>query len=281
MSLKAYDGMMTKNELSYIEKKLKENLPLFELASKKHIAKEFADVFITYFDLGLTPKTKIIFNSTTAEDRFLLAEISENDTTIFNYIYNVAEVLSKSRFVNNFTSHLSLTIETKKNRILVYPNIVVSEHRKILLTFLNDWYAQNQTDKPETISLREWNMRKNDWWDFNEIKGIKTRITLFDPLHYYDNIFNHFVSGELVNMIIEEIPDDETRKNQIHKNNFISLKMDSGDIKSYFSAIDYLTTDEGKKVFDEYKRNNKIELVKIDYNTITNEKLIVKQNEQV
>lgn len=174
-----------------------------------------------------------------------------------------------------------MSLEVKGDKILVYPGIFVPEHRKILLSFLDDWYAQNQCDPDENVPESEWEERCKDWNNFSETRGFSMNITLFDSKHYWDNIIDFFRGDELINGILSEIPSDEDRKNSIWKTDFINEKMkeylpenpEMYDYSSaFFKANDFYRSDEGQKEFELFKTNNPIELKKIDADFLLNEK---------
>ena len=50
MSLKAYDGMMTRKGFLYFQEKVKENIPRFKESSIKQLAKTYAEIFVRYAD---------------------------------------------------------------------------------------------------------------------------------------------------------------------------------------------------------------------------------------
>lgn len=270
MSLKAYDGMMTKKGIPYIYEKIQENLPLFEKTSRTHVANAMATFFVAWADNGLKPQTKIGFGSTTRFDRILLEELEGRHTTILGYLYEAAEILQRSEFVNDFTSHLNLIIEPARGKTLVWPMIRVLEHRRILLSFLEDWYAQNQTDPPEGIPTREWNRRVKDWYEFNETRGLQMRIVLFGPHHYWNNLMEHFRGDELIDAILKEIPSEEDRMNRIWRDGFIGSYMKEANVKSYYTASFWMKSEEGQIAFAAYKEKNPITLVKIDKDYISN-----------
>jgi len=275
MSLKAYDGMVTKKGLPYLHSKLSENLELFKKASEEHIAKAFADIFINYVDDKVSPQANIGFNLLTKEDKRKISEVDLNDITIFNYVFKVSEVLINSVYVNSFTSNLKITIEPVGKKLLVYPNIFVPKHREILLTFLDCYYAQNQTDKPDNVTTRAWNKRCEEWYAFDNVRGLQTTISLFDPTHFWHNILGQITKENLVSSILTQIPTDEKRIQSILKRNFINSKMiDKFGVKEYYDVIHYLLTEDGKKEFDDYKNNNSITITKIDYDFITKTKLL-------
>lgn len=285
MSLKAYDGLKTDSGFFYLQQKIKENIDKFREASENKIAETYADIILDLVDDKQSIETKLVFQTKTKDDELLISKIEKKDTTILSYLFQVGKILSKSYFVNDFCAHLNLYLEAKNDRILIYPGILVSEHKKILDTFLDDWYAQNQTDKDESIPEDVWEERCRDWWDFNETKGLNIVVKLFDPFNFRDNIVENFRGDELIKKILSHIPSDEKRINKILKRKFIDIKMQkflkeieqedksSSTTRVYFKALDYLKTEEGKCEFEDYKKTEPIHIKKIDEDFLLNEKI--------
>lgn len=277
MSLKAYDGMMTRKGFHYLQEKIKEYLPEFRKASEEQVFKAYAKLIYEHADGYFDVVSSINFTvCNSKEDKSKIEEIKVDEkTTLISFLYQSAKILSRSYFVNDFCVHLYLTLESKHpKKILVYPNILVEKHKKILLNFLNDWYAQNQCDADEKVSSKQWKERCDDWWGFNETRGLKSQIVLFDPQSYTDNLVDRLRGEDLINGILTFIPSDEKRINKIHSRAFINLLTQrykdedtSGEtdtFRFFWNAESYLRTDEGQKEFEEYKKNNPISLTKID-----------------
>ena len=283
MSLKAYNGMMTKKGLAYIQENLKNKLPEFENASFSHLAKSYAKIIVNHVDKETELRTGIEFQNQTSKDKELIKQIDTNDTTILSYLFHCAKVLSKSDFANDFTVQLNMSLEVKGRKILVYPNILVPEHRKILLSFLEDWYAQNQCDPDENVPRRQWNQRCKDWWDFDNTRGLEIKICLFDSNHYWNNIVDRFRGDEMIEQILEKVPDDKSRKEEIWKLDFLNslIKEEvseqkeekSDSMKAYWKSLDYYKSKEGQVAFKLFKKNNPITLKKIDKEFLLNHKL--------
>jgi hypothetical protein len=274
MSLKAYDGMMTLKSFKSLQESIKAHLPEFEEASRNHVAKAMAYRIVQHIDDDLSLKTCMSFDSDVdVKKEFEGIEIKE-DITILSYIWQCAKIFSKSEYRNSFSNELILSIEAVGRKILVYPGINVPEHRTILLKFLTDWYAQDQTDQPEDVPTREWNRRCHDWRNFSETKGMSIQVRLLDSSHYWNNIFTSedFRGKKLINMILSHIPDDEDRKSKIIKNKFMEILMkeykgnhpEMESMEIYWKALDYYQTEEGRARRKEWIEANPIELVKID-----------------
>lgn len=271
MSLKAYNGLKTNEGLFYIQEKLKENFPKFKEASENKIAKSYANLILDLVDFNQSLKSKLYLLSESKKDELEINKIEKDEkTTLLSYLFQIARVLSKSDFANDFTAHLFINIEAKKERILCYPNILVEEHKKILDSFLDDWYAQNQTDPDESVPEEEWNERCEDWWKFGD-NGFHITIKLFDPHSYSDNLLINLRGEKLIEKILNYIPSDTERFENISKYKFIDLKTaeylkeNNDKMGSYFSVIDLLQTEIGKKEFESFKEENPIKLKEINY----------------
>lgn len=290
MSLKAYDGMMTRKGFHYLQEKIVEHLPEFRKASEEQILKAYASCIYKDLDgdLSFQVQFEIMSHSKDTQEELKKIKIDEN-TTILSYLYQSAKVMSKSFFVNDFCVHLYLTIDSKNpKKILVYPNLLVEEHRKILLSFLEDWYAQNQCDPDERVSPKQWKQRCNDWWNFNENRGMCSQIRLFDPESYKDSLVDKLRGQELVDGILKFIPSEEERLKKIHNRNFLNslvdrFKVDGEDYKSnafsyFWKAGDYMRSEDGQKELEDYIKSNPISVTKIDeeyLNSKMNDKLSI------
>lgn len=282
MSLKAYDGMMTKKGFTYLTDSIKENLPKFKEASKNALAKAYAEVIQSHVDGGMSAKTALLYEAQASIDKEQIEKINTTDVTLFSYVFQCAKILSKSYFANDFTVHLNLTIEPVGKKILVYPNILVKEHKEILLTFLTDWYCQNQSDPDEDVPRREWKAREKDWMNFNEVRGLQTQIKILDPTHYWNDLVDEFRGKELVQSILTHIPSYEERKINLLRrkfiDNFSQKNLDEGSSMSdvtrrYFSAIDFIETETGKAELALFSKNTVIDIPLIDEEFILTYKL--------
>ena len=271
MSLKAYDGMMTRNGLAYIQEEILKRFDRFEEASQNELAKSYANNIISHVDEKFNIIEYIKFcsinESIGIKEEIKKIEIKD-DTTLISYLFQAGKILSTGLYKNDFMVDLSLSIDCKDDKILVFPNINVGKHRTILLEFLTDWYCQNQCEPDENVNDDEWNERKKDWYDFNEHKGFSMKIMIFDPNHYYNN-FNSFFRGDILfQKILENIPSDEKRKRKIATNILIEEKSkiqtdDDGSYSKIWNIIGELKK-EGNTEINDYINSHDIKLVKID-----------------
>jgi hypothetical protein len=269
MSLKAYDGMMTRNGLAYIQEEILKRFDKFEVASQNALAKTYADDIILHVDdnYNIIDQVKInsINESVGVKEDIKNIEIKD-DTTLISYLFQAGKILSTGLYKNEFMVDLSLFIYCKDDKILIFPNINVDEHKKILLEFLTDWYCQNQTDQDENVDEEEWNERTQDWYGFNKHKGLSMKIMIFDPNHYYNN-FNNFFRGDILyQKILENIPSDEKRKRKIATNILIDEKSKNENDESYSKIWNIMgeLKKEGNTEIDDYINSHDILLVKID-----------------
>ena len=132
MSLKAYDGMITRKGFTYLQEKVRENYDKFYQASRTHlIQKYYVPALILYFD-----HNRSFFDKSVRIDRQLEPEmedlkkyVSEGKTSFIRTLLGIQKILQESTFINDTTVHLHMTIEDIGNdKLLVYPNILVNEH---------------------------------------------------------------------------------------------------------------------------------------------------------
>jgi hypothetical protein len=280
MSLKAYNGMMSRKGIKYIQDEIVARLPKFKDASENKLAKEYAKLLVDHADSNISIKSQIDFdaiNESDLKEKINKIEITE-DTTILSYIYQASKILSDGFFINDFMCHLNISLQVINNRkILIYPNIIVSEHRNILLEFLEDWYCQNQCDPDERVSKRQWRQRKRDWYAFDETRGFSMKIKLFDPISISDSLNSNFRGEELINKILLHIPSDEKRIRRIARDAILTKKeqefKDKGDQIRIWNMMGELAKEDNTEIQD-YINSNDIKLIKIDAEYIKNAKML-------
>lgn len=264
MSLKAYNGMMTKKGFKYIQDETIKRIVKFKEASKDQIAERYADLFIKYLDLDESIKLNLKFDA--INEKNILSQIEEiNSKNILSYIFQTSKILSKSKYVNDFTVHLNLTIEEIENKILVYPNILVNKHKDILLEYLDDWYCQDQCDPDDRVSEDEWNERSKDWYAFNEISNYLCQIQLFKPDDIFNSLMDEFRGDDLINRILKFFPSKEKRikDKAIH---LILKEYEMNDVFDYLKLRKELM-DNNEKV-QNYIDEMKVDVVDINYDLI-------------
>lgn len=270
MSLKAYDGMMSRKSIKYIQDEIIKRLDRFRELSENQLAEKYAELFYQHVDKYMSVISSIEFdaiNEESIKDKISKIKIDE-ETTIFSYIFQASKILANSSYKNDFTVHLNIALEAIHNKkILIYPNILVNEHKPILLEFLEDWYCQNGTDADDRVSRSQWKQREKDWYDFNENKGFSLKIQLFDPTSYQHSINRNFRGKELINKVLQYIPSDEIRLRKIAKNaiieNYEKEKKLKNEKPSVWEIIDRLSS-EGNTEIDDYIKTHNIVLTTID-----------------
>jgi hypothetical protein len=272
MSLKAYNGMMTKNGLSYFYEETLKRIEKFKNASHEKLFNVYSEMIVRFFDEKLNPKSLINYYDFSLDKSTskLIKEINlEKDLTLLSLIFQISNISVKSLFVNDFHTHLNISFQPKDDKLLIYPNLLVNEHKKILLEYLVDWHGQNQTDPPDDVNEKEWDERCNDWWNFNEDDGIKLKMVLFDPDNFMDSINKNLRGTELINGILSHIPQDEKRINNIALNGKLDedIKNDLIPKNSMYDFLNkqnfYLRDDNGIQELNEYKLKNNISVIKI------------------
>lgn len=277
MSLKAYDGMMSRKSIKYIQDGITSRLDRFKEASENHLAKKYAELFFEHVDGYMSVKEMISFDA--INESILKNKIDEikidDDTTISSYIFQSAKILSEGHYINDFMVHLNISMQAINNRkILIYPNIIVKEHKDILLEFLEDWYCQDQCDADEDVKTHQWKQRSKDWYNFDEIRGFSMKIQLFDPTHYAKSLVKSFRGKELIDCILKHIPSDEKRIRKIAYRKLIEqkqseLKETDNKMSGTWNIMSELTKD-GNTEIDDYINSHDIQITKIDEDFIKN-----------
>ena len=286
MSLKAYDGMMSRKGMKYIQDEIIKNLDRFKDASENRLAAKYAHLFLLHADKNANIINMIEYEA--IDEISLLEKIKKievsDDTTLFSYIFQASKILSKGTYVNNFMTHLNLSLQIVNNRkILIYPGIIVPEHKTILLEFLEDWYCQNQSDPDENVPRQQWKQREKDWNQFDEVRGFNIKIQLFDPNHFWNNLNDHFRGKELVNKIINFIPSDDIRIRSIEKNKVIDKiskeSKEKGEELKSWKIVERLA-DKNNTEVDDYIKSHNIKIVTIDADYINNKKFDLLKTER-
>jgi hypothetical protein len=217
MSLKAYEGLMTRKGLKYVQDETIKRIPKFRAAGENQLLEKYAEMVLEFVDYGIPAFDILKFNGF-GLDRFIKKEYDEikidQDTTLISLIYQISRNASKSMFMNPFTVELNLSLEAKERRTLVYPSISVPEYRNILKEYLIDWYAQDQCDPPDDVAKSEWKIRCKDWMQFGDISGFQFRIRLFNPDNY-DSINTELRGDALYDGILAKIPINSKRQTRI------------------------------------------------------------------
>ncbi|MFA5207493.1 MAG: hypothetical protein WC428_02435 [Candidatus Paceibacterota bacterium] len=251
MSLKAYEGLMTRKGLKYVQDETIKRIPKFRAAGENQLLEKYAEMVLEFVDYGI-PAYKILEFAGLSLDRFTQKEYNEikitADTSLISLIYQISRAASKSMFMNPFTVELNLSLEAKERRTLVYPSISVPEYRGILREYLIDWYAQDQCDPPDDVSKSEWKTRCKDWWNFGEIKGFQFRIRLFNPDNY-DSINNELRGDALYDGIIAKIPINSKRQERIAIKNILKAEFENSEKKKEFDSSEVWKYIERKRYY--------------------------------
>ena len=217
MSLKAYDGLMTKRGLKYVQDETIKRIPKFREAAENQLLDKYAEMVLEFVDYGISAE-QLLKHGSFGMDRFTLKEYEEikieKDTELISLIYQISRAASKSMFMNDFTVELNLSLEAKERKTLVYPSISVPDYRLILREYLKEWYAQDQCDPDENVPAIEWETRCKDWREFGEIRGFQFRIRLFNPDNY-DSVNTELREDKLYDGIINKIPINSVRQIRI------------------------------------------------------------------
>lgn len=274
MSLTAYNGLMTKKSLKYIQEETIKRIEDFKEASLDELADNLSNDIVEYFD-GIDNIVDSIEFYGLNEKNILkeLRDIDKSNISVFSYLKRSGRILSKSQYSNMFKVHLKLTIEFINNKYLIYPNILVNKHKNILLEYLNDWYCQNQCDPDENVDPLEWKERENDWYVFNENEYFENTINLFNPNNYSSNILR-CLDEKFIDKILKKIPNRTDRL--FYKGRKIMIDNELKNI-SEKDKVSYFM-DRRKELYNnkgivyDYINKNNIDLIEI------NKELLTKKN---
>ena len=94
----------------------------------------------------------------------------------------------------------------------------IKENEKLLFQFVDDFYYQNQTDKPDDITTREWNKRAKVWntvfYDNeNDYTGLQFRIIDHNTINFWDieKIFKSFIEKHQLGYSIHFLYETRTK----------------------------------------------------------------------
>ena len=270
MSLKAYDGMMTTKGFSYLQNKIKEHMDEFFEVSKEAMLNHYVSYIINFVDYDIDLHDRFMSECNEVSIKREIESRSRYDSTIIGTIMRNSKILGKSSMRNEASVDLILRIEDIGNKLLVYPNTCVKEHKKILLKFLDDWYAQNQVDPDEDVPEDEWKERCKDWWEFNETNGFEMRIHIFDPDHYWNNFTNLLRNKtSVIDEVIKRLPTDEDRMLKKASKILFDERYNAAPKPTKFEVglamkISKELHKDDKKILRDYIKTNPISVTKID-----------------
>lgn len=94
----------------------------------------------------------------------------------------------------------------------------VKENEKLLFQFVDEFHYQNQTDKPDDITTREWNKRAKVWDDVfyereKEFTGLQFRLIDHNTINFWDieKIFKSFIKKHRLGYSIHFLYETRTK----------------------------------------------------------------------
>lgn len=94
----------------------------------------------------------------------------------------------------------------------------VKENEKLLFQFVDEFHYQNQTDKPDDITTREWNKRAKVWDDVfyereKEFTGLQFRLIDHNTINFWDieKIFKSFIEKHQLGYSMHFLYDTHTK----------------------------------------------------------------------
>lgn len=282
MSLTAYYGCMTTNDISYVIDETNKRYDKFVDLVKQSRYEGFINLLIKIFDRYQTLDNlyeSLKFDSINCDvTQNKLGELFDRakkfDYTVFHFMRGYSELMAGNKNLpNKFNYDLKLIIDHSISKTLIYPvtGLKVDNVVKILHEYLNDWYAQNQTDPDEDVDPDEWEERCNDWYDFND-NVTSLELVVFN----YDNIFkrpNFSDSPEDIISLFNEKYTEESRIKKIAIDSLVNENVNIKEISDYMDYMKFLNTKEGYDEINRYIQNNNITVCDIDAEIITTKKI--------
>lgn len=236
MSTKIYNGYYSDLSLDKLLLKFKEEVKRFEDIKLKHFSKVLVGKSIEIYDTKLSKGESCDINDTIGElyDKYQneINDSKKNNLRVSNV---------------DFSASCCLFPCGRKTLILFY-----SDNNSILelwdsLDYIHEYHYQNQTDRPNNITNREWNLRRKNWnkvlggdgWGIPAHNGYVFTFTFIDAPFYYDLKID----------FKDYITSDTIRANYLLHNKFVDekYKIIKNNEGYEFKTSDYF------KIMDEWK----------------------------
>lgn len=197
MSLKVYNGIKFKsNNIHEILKQLN--------SMKEHAINNFKNYYTN------NPSALLAFINDNFNDEYKskLADIIRNNGKIDKILHEFGEKVRSSmskRFVRYGDIYANFIVYIIPYRGKYYGYFIsgdIKENENLIYEIADDFHYQNQTDKPNGISTREWS-RRAKFWEYvfyeheDEMVGLEYRILDHNSLHI-------FICADLLNMFISK-----------------------------------------------------------------------------
>jgi hypothetical protein len=283
VSTKIYDGMMFESDnLTKFYKIIKQIDAEAKLIKNDLAIKLIAQKYQYYFD-----------NKSSKEyiKNDFKRKIDENDITFFlerNYplLNLIVELINKrcKNVINSIERDVSYDLDLcvlfapHNKKILLFPYYEQHEYLGLLKKYFNDYGYWNNTDKPDDVSVKNWNVRRKSWNDVLDEKMLK--YTLLNPS---DSVISLPYSSEeysdFANKIISNFSSLEERAAKYAQRKYIdeyvknNQKPDSKGFESVYNAIDSLEDETVKSVIIKHKEEILSSLQEITVDTLMNYKL--------
>lgn len=280
MSLKAYNGMMTRDDFTSLKKNIVSRIPRFKEKSLDALAKTFANIITRYVDENQTVSDLIknipVGEKTLTNELNKLIEVKEKygttNISLIQFMFFISNIMSKGNIFNSFMCNMILNIEPIENKILVYPVTNVKGHMEILYEFLEDWYVQDQSDMDENVEEDEWKERVMDWNNFNEMDGLRIKMLLFDSNDFCTSLNNKFPTfnrNDFMERILEKIPSEKERVKKVARNKLLLKFKEKNEENCLATHLLFLSSEkEGKESVDRYINEHNLTLPKITKETL-------------
>lgn len=262
MSTKIYNGYMSDLPLHKLLDKFKEVLPGF----KKTILEGFYKSLIKEYIISCDVK----------KEEITLPGLSNYHNTCDEYLKDLGEYKRSSHEVDlDLKTDCCVFPLRGKTLILFYTDNQPANKFWESLDFIKDYHYQNQTDRPDNITARQWKKRKNDWdlvlggngWGKPIDNGYSFTFHSRElPMRYHMRDWLEFM--------IEHAPTDDFRKKNLLRDKLWGEKYatipeeEKENNRFQFSEyLDFRQDFQAKYESGEYQNLlDEIELIKIDIN---------------
>jgi len=199
-----------------------------------------------------------------------------------NLLQNVLELINKRcRNVINSTERdvsydldLSILFAPANKKILIYPYYEYREYFDLLKKYFKDYGYWNNSDKPEDVSEKNWNIRRKTWNDVLDNKMLK--YTLLNPnVSVVSYPYSPLEFNDFSIKLIQNFSSLEERAAKYAQNKYIdeyvknNQKPDSKGFETVYQAIDSLEEENTKNIINKYTEEILLSLQEITVDILT------------
>jgi hypothetical protein len=243
------------------------------------VIKLIAQKYQYYFDNKSTREYIINDFKRKIDEKDITNILSGNNSLLVNLVNLINKrcknVLNSLERDVSYDFDLSILFAPANKKIFIYPYYEYREYFDLLKKYFKNYGYWNNTDKPEDITEKNWNIRRKSWDKVLNNKMLK--YTLLNP---NDSIISHPYSSEEIEIfsikLISNFSTLEERAAKYAQNKYINeyvknnQKPDSDGVENVYQAIDSLEEENTKKIITKYTEEILSSLQEITVETLKN-----------